>query len=302
MTDYTGRLRLSIQDLNENPDSWGSVLNTGVFQLLDDALAGVVEKPLTDGGSNILTRNDGSNDEARYMIIKCTQAIATATNLTVPEGTDGGGPTGEAPSVDTSKLYLVWNATTGIGTLTVTTASGAGVEVPQGRATWVFCDGTNVIACNAITADAADTATTATNATQLGSVAAASYARLDQGQTFVGAQVPSRTTLGTTGTVNITATANNRFLLAPTGAVTLTISGGADGQAISIIVKQPAMANHTVDFSDAQQDWLFQGGTKPTFTAVNDATDMISAEYSSDANSGTGGWITAVLKDVKVSP
>jgi hypothetical protein len=292
MTDYTGRLRLSIQDLNENTDNWGSVLNTGVFQLIDDAIAGVASVALVDG-NNTLSTTDGANDESRYMILDLTGALTGAANVLVPEGTDGGGPTGEAPVVDTSKLYLAINNTTGGQVVTIKTTSGSGVALTAGRGTWVYCDGTDVFGANTLTADAATTATTATNATQLGGVAAASYARLDQSQTFTGAQIPSRTTLTAGATVSITASDNNRFYLQPDQNFTLNNpSAPADGQSISIIIEQPAMANYTITWGGA---WLFQGGTEPTLTATNAAIDMLSAEYSTDA----GGWIAGLMKDVK---
>jgi hypothetical protein len=42
-------------------------------------------------------------------------------------------------------FYFVSNQTTGAFTLTVKTASGTGVLIPQGTSVIVYCDGTNVV-------------------------------------------------------------------------------------------------------------------------------------------------------------
>ena len=296
MTDYTGRLRLAIQDFNENPDGWGTALNTSVFQLLDDALAGLVQVSLVNG-NNTLTTADGTNDQARYMILDLTGALTAGANVLVPEGTDGGGATGEAPVVTTSKIYVAINNTTGGQTVTIKTASGSGVELVAGKATMGYCDGTDVAAVNVATADAATTASTATNSTQLGGVAASSYARKDQANTFTGAQSPSRTTLTPGTNVTIAATANNRFSLTPAQAFTLeNPTSPTDGQSISILVVRSSSTNYAITWGSA---WLFQNGTQPTLTdntsGMSAKYDLISAEYSSAA----GGWITGVVKDVR---
>ena len=87
MTDYSGRLRLALQALDENEDTWGTVLNSGVFLLLEDALSGIVSLSLAAAHVTLST-SDGSTDQSRYMILNCTGTLTANRNVIVPEGTD----------------------------------------------------------------------------------------------------------------------------------------------------------------------------------------------------------------------
>lgn len=66
-----------------------------------------------------------------YFFYDIQGALTANRNLIVPTST---------------KQYVVRNATTGAFTLTVKTASGTGIAVPQGHLQKLFCDGTNVVA------------------------------------------------------------------------------------------------------------------------------------------------------------
>ena len=124
---YSTALRLELQANGENSNTWGTKAN-GVFQRIEEAIAGIATVNTT-GGAYSLTTANGTTDEARNAILKFTGVLVSNSTITVPS---------------VSKRYLVWNATTGNFTLTVKTGAGAGVAVPQGKLMELICDGTDV--------------------------------------------------------------------------------------------------------------------------------------------------------------
>ena len=122
-SSYSSSLRFNLQATGENLNLWGALLNSGVFTLADTAIAGFVSIALTSDYT--LTSANGSSDEARRAILKFTGTGSFTVTI---------------PAV--SKVYKVWNATT--GTLTLTTGAGTTVALGSGDIREVFCDGSNV--------------------------------------------------------------------------------------------------------------------------------------------------------------
>jgi len=127
-SSYSSRLRLEKQATGENTDNWGVLLNT-LIDLIDSSIAGMATVAVT-GGAYSLTANNSTADESRMAILKFTGVLASNSVITVPTQ---------------SKLYKVWNATSGAYTLTLKTAAGAGVAVAQGKKGMLLCDGTDVL-------------------------------------------------------------------------------------------------------------------------------------------------------------
>jgi len=117
------RNRLIKQAAGENLNAWGTLLNSGLIEILDAALDGWTTKALTADVS--LTSANYTADEARSRVLKFT-------------GT--GSYTVTIPSVE--KVYIVWNALS--GNLTITTGAGTTAVLPTGAITLVICDGSNV--------------------------------------------------------------------------------------------------------------------------------------------------------------
>lgn len=88
-------------------------------------LGGVLSKSIAGGVNVTLTAVEAGNG-----ILVFTGALTASISVIVPT----------APT----RPWVVFNNTTGAFTLTVKTASGTGVAVPQGRREIVYCDGTNV--------------------------------------------------------------------------------------------------------------------------------------------------------------
>ena len=122
-SSYSTSFRLNYQAPGDNLNVWGTTLNTGVFQLLEDALAGAVTQTLS--GALTLTSVNGATDQARCL----------ALNIT-----GGTGGTITAPGV--KKLYFVRNAAS--GAVVVTTGAGASASFAAGEVGFCYSpDGTN---------------------------------------------------------------------------------------------------------------------------------------------------------------
>lgn len=274
MTAYTTLLRLALQATGENDSTWGDVANSAVFQLLEDAVAGMVSISLT-AGNVTLSASNGANDQARYAILNLTGTLAAARDAIVPAKT---------------KLYLVINSTAGSQVVTVKVSGQPGIVVPAGKATWLYCDATDIKTIYA-SATNADTATLAANSTLLGGIAAAVFARLDQAQTFVGAQRVTRSTLTQSGgNVAVNAALSNYFYLAMAGNWTLqNPTGGVDGQVIRIVIKQDATGSRVITWGSA---FAFAAATPAVLSTAANAIDYASFEYDSTS----AKWLGGVLK------
>lgn len=130
---YSPKLRFELIGAGEQAGLWGSTTNKNVGQLIEQAIAGVTTIEL-DGQTlpYTLTALDGAPDQSRSAVILCTYAAAPAAapfNLIIPTQT---------------KLYVIRNDCG--QTITVkTSAQTGGVQLLNGEATLVFCDGTDAI-------------------------------------------------------------------------------------------------------------------------------------------------------------
>lgn len=93
-SSYTLSLRLTLQATGENNNTWGAILNSGVFGLVDYAVAGMFGFTLS--GTKNLTTALGATDEARAAFLAIT-----------------GGTGGQIILPPVSKGYTVLNAAAG---------------------------------------------------------------------------------------------------------------------------------------------------------------------------------------------
>jgi hypothetical protein len=129
MPSYTTSLRLVQPSTGEYPGTWGTQVNTGLTALVDTSVAGTAAITMTTADYTLSTAN-GATDEARAMVLNLTGTPGAARNVICPA---------------VSKLYVVYNNTTGGFAQTLKTASGSGISVPNGRTAFLRCDGTNVV-------------------------------------------------------------------------------------------------------------------------------------------------------------
>lgn len=189
---YTQSLQIQLIGNGEQAGSWGSTTNVN-WQLIEDAVAGVVTITMSDANYT-LTTSDGATDEARNMVL-----IATGTNTASRKIV--------APLQE--KVYLVVNNTTGGYDITVGGSTGSTATIPNGTSGWVFCNGTNFY----------NTGTFATSLNVTGNLTVGGTASIT-GNTTVGG------TFGATG--NTTVGGN----LTVTGTTTLTGNATAPTQSV----------------------------------------------------------------------
>lgn len=137
---YSPDLRIELMANGEKSGTWGSITNSNLGTILEDAIAGLATVALVST-DQALTVFDGVYDESRNAAVRVTSSLTAALNVYVPPVT---------------KLYAFVNATNVGGpgtTVTVyastvagyTTAAGTGVAVPAGASVLLRCDNTNVV-------------------------------------------------------------------------------------------------------------------------------------------------------------
>ena len=110
------------QTTGSNDNTWGDVLdaNQTIFELAIARVLGIA----TTGGSTTLT-----TAQNRYPVIRLTGALVSNATIVVRTA---------------EKNWTFINHTTGAFSVTVKTSAGTGKTLPRGRATRLYCDGTNV--------------------------------------------------------------------------------------------------------------------------------------------------------------
>lgn len=122
-SSYTASARFTLQATGEGLNSWGAILNSGVFQLIDTNINGCLSFALS--GTKTLTTQLGAPDEARNATLKITS---------------GSGGTITIPGVP--KKYTLINRSG--GSVDLTTGSGLTATCQQGEQAEFICDGVNV--------------------------------------------------------------------------------------------------------------------------------------------------------------
>lgn len=172
-SSYTPSLKLTLPATGELVGTWGTVVNSGVTSLVDQAIAGTTTITMTANINYTLSNLNGQSDEARSMFIDVQGGPHTGTVNVI------------CPAV--SKMYFVTNNTSGDQAIVFKTASGTGVTILPTQRIALYCDGTNVynlanapkefLYVNGIYANGLDTpsAPTGTPSTSGGSLASATY-------------------------------------------------------------------------------------------------------------------------------
>lgn len=122
-SSYSASARLTLQATGENNNTWGVILNQGVFQLVDDNVNGRLAFVLS--GAKVLTTALGAPDEARLAFLDVTGGTGGIVTL---------------PSV--SQGHWVRNASA--GDVTFTAGAGFSAVMATGDIGPVFSDGSAV--------------------------------------------------------------------------------------------------------------------------------------------------------------
>ena len=119
-SSYTSLLKFNKPALGDA--GWGTSVNGGFTDMVEQALTGALSVAVTSGGTTTVpTIADGVSSDARNQFITITGSLTSVQTATVqlPAGTS-----------TNFKLYFVKNSAG--GTVTVTTATGTNVAVPNG--------------------------------------------------------------------------------------------------------------------------------------------------------------------------
>lgn len=173
VASYTSNLRLTQQGDNDNPNSWGQIVNTQVIQLIEDAIAGVKTVDIT-GSSDVnlsTTTVSGGTDDARYAVLQLTGIIGADIDLILPS---------------VNKIYIIRSSYTGDYTVTVKPiGASSGIEMSKTQTVFVYTNGTNIYevspAALLIANNLSDLADVATARTNLGLGALATKSTVNNG-------------------------------------------------------------------------------------------------------------------------
>ena len=94
--------------------------------IFNNSVSGILSKDITGAGVSIAL----TDEEAQQAVTYISGTITANVDIVLPSET---------------KIYYVWNDTTGAFTLTFTTSGGAGVTVAQGNKAILICNAIDVI-------------------------------------------------------------------------------------------------------------------------------------------------------------
>ena len=289
---YTDRLGLEKQGDGENPNSWGTILNTNVIDLIDDAIAGYEVVSVSSTGIT-LSDNNGSTDQSRNAALEFAGTLTANVTITIPSE---------------EKTYFVRENTTGSFAVQMKTASGSALNLTQGLNTFVACDGTSIyqidiptsvdsFTANTLTAtsittsilDATDVNATDVNSTNVSattintttintSTVSATVLNNDGTATFSGPVIGTVTTLTDAASIALDLSQGNNFYIQLTSATgsNRTLENPSNetvGQCGAIYVIQAvSTGSKTMSFGDA---YRFKDGTAPTITTSINSVDLL---------------------------
>ena len=126
---FTTNIRLEKQGDGENPNAWGTILNSNVIDLVDQAVAAYQIVSVSGTTPLTLTQVNGATDQSRKAILSFDGTLTAETSIIIPS---------------VNKMYYVRNNTSGSHALKVKTAGNTAITIEQGSNVMVATDGTNV--------------------------------------------------------------------------------------------------------------------------------------------------------------
>jgi hypothetical protein len=123
---YSQSLKIQLIGTGEQAGTWGTTTNYNLGTLLEQAITGVITIPMGDA-TYTLTNFNGLSDEARNAVLILQGPITSPQLLVAPPGQE--------------KTYIVRNRTG--NTVTLTTGTGANVNIANAASEVVFTDGAN---------------------------------------------------------------------------------------------------------------------------------------------------------------
>jgi len=275
---YTDRLGLEKQGDGENPNSWGTILNTNVIDLIDDAIAGYEVVSVSSTGIT-LSDNNGTTDQSRNAALEFAGTLTANVTITIPSE---------------EKTYFVRENTTGSFAVQMKTAGGSAITLTQQSNLFVACDGTDIYSLEAPTSVSAFT----TNVLTATSITTSILAATNVSTSILTATDVSTTTLTAT---SITTSVINASSITVTGNVSAAEYYGDGSNLTGLGVNLPrghlsgltlsngTDADHDIDIAVGEAK---DSGNTTNLSLSSIMTKQIDAAWSSGTNAG--GMATGV--------
>ena len=282
-TGTTTLLSLALPVEGELDGTWGDVVNYGITDYVDIAVAGTLT--LNGDGAVTLANTVGTSSgtnitstTAQYAIVKVTGTLTTTKVITAPSY---------------SKTYVVDNAATG-GAVTFKASGQTGVSVAVGEKCTVYFNGTDFVKVASSVADGVTSVSgtgTVNGITLTGTVT--STGSLTLGGTLSNVNLTSQVT----GTLPIanggTGTTSTTFVnLATNVTGTLPAANGGTGitslgSGVATFLGTPSSANLAAAVTDETGSGSLVFATSPTLV-----TPILGTPQSGNFSSGTFTWPT----------
>lgn len=132
---YSPDLRIELIANGEKTGTWGTITNSNLGTILEDAISGLTTVSITSA-AQALTIQDGAPDEARNAVVNVTTTTTANFSVFIP-------PVSKQYTFKNSSAYVATvYASTVAGN---TTAAGTGVAIPAGKSVLIRCTGANVV-------------------------------------------------------------------------------------------------------------------------------------------------------------
>ena len=133
MASTFSELKFELIGTGDQAGNWGETTNSNIGTAIEQAITGLGNPNFpTDGNLTISLTDTVALQTARALVLNVTSTGSlTATRELV------------VPTIE--KQYVVQNNTTGAQSITVKTAAGTGVTVPNGSKMQLYVDGVNVV-------------------------------------------------------------------------------------------------------------------------------------------------------------
>jgi hypothetical protein len=130
---FSTNLKIELMATGEKSNTWGVVTNTNLGTALEQAIVGKGNPNFASDATLTISLTDSNAAQAaRALVLDVTSGVSLSTTRELV-----------VPTIE--KQYIVQNNTTGGQSITVKTASGTGVTVPNGKKAHLYVDGTNVV-------------------------------------------------------------------------------------------------------------------------------------------------------------
>lgn len=258
-TSYTTLLGFALPATGELSNTWGTVVNNSITELVEDAIAATATADVTGGDWTLSTTGSGATNEARCAILKPTGTPGVSRNIIAPSA---------------SKAYVVVNESD--SSIVVKALATTGVTIPVGSKALIAWSGTDFVQIGA----SAGGSNTQVQYNSSGALAGSSALTFDSATGTLASTIYTgrlkayseavTTATVSTSTYNLDLSLTNIFDITLGNNVTFTFTNPPSSgisKSVTVILRQDGAGNRTATFTNA----YYSDGLPPTLsTGAND--------------------------------